>query len=270
MQHLNRALAAGKTALNVQQAAHVATGHGFRARSNDIVGLFVCQCGGYFGVLYAERAAESATAVTFFHLDEREAGNGIQQQPWLSADAEAPRKVAGIVIGDRAFKRRAELGSGIGNAQYVNKVLCEFEGLTANTPGLLAHDAVVCKQIRIMVSDHMHAGTGGADNGLRLFKQLHKSAGRSLCLTTIATVEGRLAAAGLLRRVMHGYALAVQYRGHAFCGIRKHGVDETLYEKVHVSRSVHVESTILKNVAISVPDGANYAFIGLASPCIVS
>lgn len=111
--------------------------------------LFLHHMAGYFGLLDAERAAESATAVGFGHLDIAQALDVLQEGERLLFYPQHACKVAAFVIRNGAVKVRTD----IGYAQHVNDKLRELVNAGSKLCDLFAVHGIVGKKMRVFCLD---------------------------------------------------------------------------------------------------------------------
>ncbi len=92
----------------------------------------------------------------------------------------------------------------------VEQELGQLEGALGQRLGLLQRGRLVLEQLKVMVAQHPGAGAGGHHHRPVVGEQLQLRAGDLARLVGIAGGVGRLTAAGLALRIVHGQSFALE------------------------------------------------------------
>ena len=183
-----------QAAVHVHAAAHVGDHDRVGAAGLDGVELAVEHRAGDVGHLDREQAAEAAADVG---LGQRHVGGAARRRraaPRLRVDAEAAQAVAAGVIGERARRRRAD----VGDAEHSTQKLRQLVGPRAPAPAprpVLRSSASSAAYWWITMSPHDPDGTTTGSSLAPSTSIVCRAIARA---SQRAGVEGRLTAAGLL------------------------------------------------------------------------
>jgi len=147
--------------LYIHQASHVGGHHRIGPGVQDMSDFVFHHGRGNDRVLYCKTAAEAAAIVGIDHFYKFNAPNLVEKLPGLMLDSQAPEQMAGVVV----HHPTASCGPDVFDTQLIHQVLGKFEGPLPHRHCSVAHSRVAPKQLRVVVPDHVHTGTGRADDG---------------------------------------------------------------------------------------------------------
>ena len=236
-------------ALHVHQTPHVAGRHGLRPGGLDVGQLGLKQCLGNFRVLHGKGAAETATLVRPGHLHKLKTTHIAKQSPRLIGDTQAAQEMTGVMVGDPTVPG----GAHIGHTEHVHQEFRKLVRLRRHLPDPVQLARIAGEELRVMMTDHVHTRTRRTHDGLGVLKNIQKPLGQSPRLLPVARIEGRLAAAGLLRGMDKLHTLLLQDPDHGPGRIGKTGINYALDEQRHPLWLCHYNAPMLAHVRIPGP-----------------
>ncbi len=177
------------------------------ARRHHCSGLLLAERGGDLRLIEVISAGAAATDLSIRQLAKFHAGNAAQQLARLPADALRMREVAGIVIGDLAWKPSA--GRRLAQAEPLEKHAHIEHALAERFRARLVRRAREHEVILV----HGGAAAGGiGEDGLHIEREsVEVAPGKGLRGPQISGVPGQPAAAALPGRRHHLYAVAREH-----------------------------------------------------------
>jgi hypothetical protein len=138
--------------------------------------------------------------------------------------------------------------TGIFNPQLIHQEFTELERPAGNTAGQCQPAGIICKQLQVMMTNHVDARAGRTHDGFGWLESTQKIFSRPAGLAVIAGVEGRLTAASMIALTGNSQAQTAEYCQHGLTHPGRKCVHQALDEKSHMGLVFHRQRVASKSV----------------------